>query len=228
MFNINFPKAVIFDMDGIIFDTEAIARRLWQEVFVQYGSSYTDEDYLKVIGRDMAATKQILLDDYGSELPIDEMFDVQDKMWQEETSKDAPPLKSGVFDILDYLSDRDIPCALGSSTYFDEVSQRLERSHLRHYFSVVVGGDCVTHAKPSPDIFLRCLEGLQAQNPQLKAEDCLVIEDSRNGLKAANNARIPAVMIPDLITPEDVDDDIDFVVFSSLSALLAELKKLTE
>ncbi|MCL2402762.1 MAG: HAD family phosphatase [Coriobacteriia bacterium] len=207
------PKAIIFDMDGVIFNTEVIARRLWREVFIEYGYEFSDETYKRLIGLPMHASYQLLTEIYGKGLPIEEMAKKQDTLWQKTTSGKKTELKSGVFEILDFLKSHEVPCAVGSSTYHDEVEERLKINGLRDYFDVVVGGDYVEHAKPAPDIFLKCAEYLNVQ-----PADCLVIEDSKNGLIAANAAGIPAVMIPDLI-PADEVDDLEFVMYVSLREL---------
>jgi len=209
-------KAVIFDMDGVIFDSEVLSRRLWREVFTDYGYSFTDETYRKLIGLPMHATYKLLAEIYGPELPIEEMAEKQDRLWQEKMCSPVE-LKPGVIEILDFLKEKDVPCAVGSSTYHDEVEERLKLSGLRDYFDVVVGGDYVENAKPAPDIFLKCAEYLK-----VSPADCLVIEDSANGLKAAQAAGIPAVMVPDLIPPSEVDSSIDFTINTSL----LELRKL--
>ena len=214
------PKAIIFDMDGVIFDSEVIARDCWRKVFSDYGYEFTDAIYKKLIGRSMPAAYQILTELYGSDLPINEMSVKQGALWQDATH-DTVRQKAGVAEILDYLKSINIPCAVGSSTSHVEVEERLQNCGLRDYFQVVVGGDYVEHAKPAPDIFLKCAEYLK-----VAPKDCLVIEDSNNGLRAAKTAGIPAVMIPDLLPADEIDDDIHFVEFSSLLDLLAHIKTL--
>ena len=206
-------KAVIFDMDGVIFNTEVLARRLWREVFEEYGYSFSDTTYKQLIGRSMPATYKILSEKYGAELPIKEMAAKQDALWQRATAE-AVEKKAGVHEILDYLQSRGIPCAVGSSTNHTEVEKRLEQNGLRDYFDVVVGGDYVENAKPAPDIFLKCAEYLQ-----LDPRNCLVIEDSVNGLRAAKAARMQAVMIPDLIPFDEVDQSLFLVAYPSLAEL---------
>jgi HAD superfamily hydrolase (TIGR01509 family) len=207
-------------MDGVIFDTERLARNLWREVFAAQGYNYSDEEYKKVIGRTMSVTEHILREDYGDKFPIDEMIEEQDSLWRRETANFID-LKPGVIELLDWLRKQEIPCAVGSSTNHEEVLSKLTVNGLRDYFVVVVGGDYVEQGKPAPDIFLKCLEYLE-----LNAIDCLVIEDSRNGLKAACTAGIPALMIPDLISEDDIDSDIDFAVCDSLLELKEQLQQL--
>jgi len=207
------PKVIIFDMDGVIFDTEVLARRLWQSVFEDYGYSLPDATYKKVIGRTMDAARQVLIDEYGPELPMDIMFDEQDALYRKITAQPISQ-KPGVIEILEYLKQRNIPCAVGSSTYHEDVENTLCVNGLRDYFATVVGGDYVAQGKPAPDIFLKCAEYLQVE-----PANCLVIEDSNNGLRAANAAGMRTVMIPDLIPANEIDSDLEFTVCSSLCEL---------
>ena len=204
------PAAVIFDMDGVLFDTEQLSRRLWREVFERYGIDFSDELFLKLIGRTMDAVYKTLALELGSGLPLQEIFDEQEDLYKETTSLPMP-LKPGVHELLDWLREQGIPCAVGSSTNHSEVEDTLAINDLRRYFPVVVGGDYVKHGKPAPDIFLKAAEYLQTE-----PANCLVIEDSNNGLKAAKAAHIPAIMVPDIVGPDEVDPDLQFTVCNSL------------
>jgi len=215
------PKAIIFDMDGVIFNTEVLSRRLWREVFAEYGYDFTDTTYKKLIGRSMPAAYRILAEEYGPELPITELAEKQDRLWQEATT-DFVEKKPGIHEILDFLNGISMPCAVGSSTNHIEVEERLALNGLRDYFDVVVGGDYVESAKPAPDIFLKCAEYLKVE-----PADCLVIEDSVNGLKAAKAAGTQAIMIPDLIpASEAAAEGLDFTTYASLGDLQAHLERL--
>jgi len=200
-------------MDGVIFNTEVLARRLWREVFKEYGYGFSDTTYKKLIGRSMPAAYRILSEEYGSELPIKEMAKKQDILWQEATAE-AAEKKEGIHEVLEYLQSRGIPCAVGSSTNHVEVEKRLEQNGLRDYFDVVVGGDYVENAKPAPDIFLKCAEYLGVD-----PRNCLVIEDSVNGLRAAKAAGMQAVLIPDLIPFDEIDRSLFLVAYPSLTEL---------
>jgi len=209
-------------MDGVILDSEVLARRLWHKMFESKGLSLPNETYKLVIGRTMAATREVFEGAFGSGLPWDEMFEVQDRWYHEEAAKGVP-LKSGVVEILEYLKSVDTPLAVGSSTCIADVKSCLNTAGVIGYFDVLVGGDQVDDGKPAPDIFLKCAKLLD-----VASADCLVIEDSKNGIRGANAADIPVVMIPDQIPAEDLDGaGLDFSVYSSLRELKEGLVALS-
>ncbi|MCL2680123.1 MAG: HAD family phosphatase [Coriobacteriia bacterium] len=201
-------------MDGVLFDTEVLARHLWQEIFSEYGYTLPDETYKKVIGRTMEAARHILVEEYGPDLPMDAMFDEQDVRYRAALAQHVPQ-KPCVNEILDYLQLINMPCALGSSTHYADVITHLQVNGLRDYFTAVVGGDCVAQGKPAPDIFLECAKQLA-----VAPAHCLVIEDSNNGLRAANAAGMQAIMVPDLLAPKDTDSDLNFTVCASLCEVM--------
>jgi len=213
-------KAVIFDMDGVIFNTEVLSRRLWREVFKEYGYGFSDTTYKKLIGRSMPDAYKILSEEYGPELPIEELAERQDALWHKATAGETEK-KAGIHEILEYLQSRGIPCAVGSSTNHVEVEKRLEQNGLRGYFDVVVGGDYVENAKPAPDIFLKCAEYLGVD-----PRNCLVIEDSVNGLRAAKAAGMQAALIPDLIPFDEIDRSLFLVAYPSLTELQEFLRNI--
>jgi HAD superfamily hydrolase (TIGR01509 family) len=212
--------AVIFDMDGVLLDSEVLARRLWVEVFADAGYDMPESIYHKTVGRTMAASRQLFHEYFPTinAVQMDELFRVQDALYRTQSAQ-GEQLRPGVVDLLDYLQKRGVVCAVGSSTYIDDVEEALTANGIRDYFSVVVGGDMVAKGKPAPDIYLKCLKELG-----LDAADCLVIEDSKNGLLAAREAEISAVMIPDLLSAEEISEPgfeagIDFEVFASLAEI---------
>jgi HAD superfamily hydrolase (TIGR01509 family) len=212
------PKAVIFDMDGVIFDTERLARELWEKVFADYGYTLTDDCFKSVIGRTIEDTMQIFEDAFGHDIPIQEMDEKQEALYQDYINKPLP-FKPGVFELIAYLDAHNLPKAVGSSTYTDQVKGILARNDILQHFQAVVGGDEVKQGKPCPDIFLKAAEQLG-----VAPKDCLVLEDSENGIKAANNAGIPVLMIPDLIPPEDIAPAAHFSVVQSLGEVIGLLQ----
>ena len=228
-------SAFIFDMDGVLLDSETVARSLWQEVFREAGYTLSNEEYQKVIGRTMEACKEIFHELFPSitSSEMDELFSVQEAKYNAETLK-GNQLKPGVKDLLEYFQAIEIPCALGSSTYKEDVWRALKANAIFDYFKVIVAGDMVPQGKPAPDIFLRAAFELG-----YKPKDCVVVEDSKNGLLAAVRAGIPAIMVPDLLTAKEVElascesgqtpllqIDKNFEVFDSLTDLQGFLESV--
>ena len=115
-----------------------------------------------------------------------------------ELRKKDYDLKPGVYELFDWLEANGVPTALASSTRYATVSGMLDKAELTEHFSAIVCGDMVTHSKPHPEIFLTAAERLGAP-----AADCWVIEDSYNGIRAAHNAGMHPLMVPDVLQPDD-------------------------
>lgn len=204
-------KAVIFDMDGVIFDTERICLESWKQAGAKYGINDIDEFFPSCIGSNSDVTRQLFLERYGEDFPYTQFRADAAVIFRQYSIPDGFPKKKGVINLLTYLKDNGIKSGLASSTALDLVKNELADAGLLHFFDVVIGGDCVTHSKPHPEIFLRCMELLNA-----KKETSLIIEDSYNGIKAASAAGIRCIMVPDLLPPTNETNAIAWKTLSSL------------
>ncbi len=191
-------SAVIFDMDGLMLDTETLAREAWFDTMREFGITLTDAIYLSVLGTTGARTRQIFTEAYGNHIPIDQMYARKQEWLDAAVREGRVRVKPGLIELLDYLDAHGIPKAVGSSTARSLVLKKLGAVGLADRFSVIVGGDEVDHGKPAPDIFLCCAE-LLAVSPS----NCLVLEDSDNGVRAAYAAGMHCIMVPDLKQPAD-------------------------
>ena len=211
-------QAVIFDMDGVIFDTEHLAMRLWIQAADELGIPGIAEIYPSVIGTTTTRTHEILAERYGASLPW-EAFDSRIRdLYHEHYEREGLPVKPGVPELLASLAANHVPLALASSTHSDLVRQELRDAGFLDYFDVVIGGDMVTHSKPHPEIFLRAAAALHAA-----PENCYVIEDSFNGIRAAAAAGAHSLMVPDLLQPTEEIRALSEQVFPSLHELLSFL-----
>ena len=186
-------KAVIFDMDGVIFDSERAVYALWCEMAEKYGFKNVDTPYYKSIGTNKDATRKIFLDFYGEDFAYDEYKKEQSVSYHKKYDGGRLPLKAGVFELLEYLKADGYFTAVASSTRSAVVQSQIEAAGLSKYFDRIIGGDMVEKSKPEPDIFL-----LAARELGLAAEECMVAEDSRNGVLAGYRAGMQVAMIPDL------------------------------
>jgi len=192
----SFPAAVIFDMDGLMFDTERLVLRAWTRAMADFGYSASEAVFLRSVGMTMARTNQVLRAEYGPDFPLDETNDrTGDYIWQEVDDLGAP-LKLGLLALLDYLDSRGIPRAVASSSDRRTVDRMLSAAGLLDGFAATVAGDEVTHGKPAPDIFLRAAALLD-----VAPEQCLVLEDSEAGTQSAKAAGMPCIIVPDLKQP---------------------------
>ena len=213
-------KAVIFDMDGLMFDTERLAREAWYRAMAEHGYALDDSVYLTAVGRTVDAACRIFLDALGPDLPIEDIEAAKARHLR-KMLKPSPPLKQGLVALLDGIDDLGMLTAVASSTARAEVEHRLSSAGLRERFDVVVGGDEVALGKPAPDLFLRAGEHLGV-NPG----GCVVLEDSEAGIGAAAAAGMIPVMVPDLVEPSPVVRELAAAVVCSLSEVLGVLRGL--
>ncbi len=207
-------SAVIFDMDGLMFDTERLARDAWRRAMAEYGYRLDDEVYLSAVGRTVEGACSVFVDALGPELPIAEIEAAKARYLQEMLAP-GPPLKHGLLDFLDGLEALGLPRAVASATVRDEVERRLARVGLLRRFGAVVGGDEVARGKPAPDLFLLAAERLGASSA-----GCVVFEDSEAGVMAAAAAGMAVVMVPDLVEPSPAARALAKAVLPSLAEAL--------
>lgn len=206
-------NAVIFDMDGLLFDTEMVYYEATQMVADQMGFPYDKEFYLRFLGvsdEEVWANYHEIFAEYGRETVqrfIDESF-------QETLSRFASgnvQLKPGVMELLDFLEEQDIPKVVASSNQRKVIELLLEKNNLLTRFDMIVSAENVKRAKPDPEIFL-----LAQQKLGTTKENTLILEDSQNGILAAEAAEIPVIMVPDLLEPSAELADKTVAVVSSL------------
>lgn len=215
-------KAVIFDMDGLLFDTEIVYYEASQMVADQMGFPYDKELYLKYLGvsdEEVWANYHQIFASFGKNNVQKFINDAY-----EETirwfSLGAVQLKPGVIELLDFLEEHRIPKVVASSNQRHIIELLLEKNQLTNYFETIVSAENVKRAKPDPEIFLLAHEYLGT-----KKQETLVLEDSKNGILAAASAEIPVIMIPDLLAPSEDLQQKTLAVLSSLHEVPGYLKK---
>ena len=207
------PITVIFDMDGVLFDSESV----YIEGYVMYAREYPDirETSLSCVGANGRKTREIFLQKYGKDFPFDDYY----QKVKAYVSSHPIPLKPGVFTIMNDLRGNGAKIALASSTSTASVMRMLDEAGLTEYFDVIVCGDMVSHSKPHPEIFLTAAERLGTE-----ARDCFVIEDSYNGVRAAHNAGMRPIMVPDLLQPDEEIRNLAETVLPNLTEAAEYLK----
>ena len=190
-------QGVIFDMDGLMFDTERIWATLWEPALAGLGLSYKeglDEAARGTAGDSMRA---VLRRFYGPDCDPDRIIEALHE--QGETAFLAPPPKKpGLDEILAWLEQRHIPMVVASSSRMASIRHHLDGWGLTHYFKVIVSGEQFSASKPNPEIFLRAAEALGTVPSRT-----LVLEDSYNGVRAGANGRFITVMVPDMTPAND-------------------------
>ncbi|MCL2332158.1 MAG: HAD-IA family hydrolase [Actinomycetia bacterium] len=191
-------SAVIFDMDGLMFDTERLGWRLLNQAGVEFGCNpISMERYTQAIGKTHTETRKIFSEmcdhDYALYNAVEARFWALDR---EYIRRAGPPTKPGLRDLLQSLKERGVPCALASSTRTERVEEHLNAAEITSYFQVVVGGEQAPASKPDPGIFL-----LAAEQLGQPAQRCLVLEDSCAGVRAGRSAGMYVIMVPDIVQP---------------------------
>jgi HAD superfamily hydrolase (TIGR01509 family) len=204
-------EAVVFDMDGILFDTERLCTQCWYESAIAMELGDIRQSVVECIGLNRNDTKEILFRLYGEDFPYETYMEAISYRMKEKIIKQGIPIKEGVFELLEFLTKNRYKLAVASSSRRATVLAHLERAKLKEYFSVVIGGDMVLHSKPKPDIYLMACEEIAVM-----PENALAIEDSPNGIQAAFSAGMKTIMVPDLIAPTKEIEKMLFKKFDSL------------
>lgn len=191
-----FPRqvaAVLFDMDGLLLDSEKPVRACTLAAALEIGQPISEEGFAAMIGQPGAATRALLLEHFGAPERLEIFFTNYRARMAVELEKGLP-LMQGVHEILDHLETLNLPSAVCTSTNSARARHHLERVGIWHRFQALVGGDEVARGKPAPDPYLETARRL-AVDPAA----CVVLEDSHNGIRAAHAAGTMAVMVPDLL-----------------------------
>ncbi len=204
-------KAVVFDMDGVIFDTEHLIIETWKPIEKKYNLKDIEKNCLKCTGVNSEATKQWFLDYYGQDFPYDKYKAEARALFFQTFGDGKKYIKKGVKELLAFLKEEGYKIALASSTREEFVRKELSSADLIHYFDELICGDMVQRSKPHPDIFLKACETLN-----IAPQYALGIEDSLNGVKAAHSAGMHIIMVPDLVAPTPEIEEIADAILDDL------------
>lgn len=205
------PKAVIFDMDGLMLDTEYLAMQAFLKAGKQLDLPLTKQIFIKLIGINEEESNKIIEKELGHPLPEDKLSKTFYHEYDNIIAEQGIPLKPGLLDLLDYLSKKSIKCAVVTSTKAELATERLNFVKILHYFSFIIGGDQVAHGKPNPEPYLKAVQRLN-----MRPQDCIVLEDSNNGIKSGCSAGLKVIAIPDLAPLSEESRRTAYKTFSSL------------
>ncbi len=183
-------------MDGTLLDTEGPVIQCWEEVCIAHGYQNPRPILHQMIGKNTKDSNDLLLAHFGASFALEELRQKKRVLLDAYVQRNGITVKPGAYATLEWLSEMQIPSAVASSTHREKVLSHLERTRLLQFFQKVVGGDQVQRGKPDPEIFLKT-----ADEMQVRPERCVVFEDSPNGVRAAQAARMQVIMIPDLVEP---------------------------
>jgi HAD superfamily hydrolase (TIGR01509 family) len=191
------PAAVLFDMDGLLLDTERTTRASMIAVMLAMGYPMTEAIYAELIGLPVDAERAHLADIFGNGFDYDEMRR-QRRAVDEARYGLSPPLRPGARAIVAAVARLGIPRAIATSSRRDKTLAYLANTGLLPMFDAVLTRDDVARGKPHPDLYIAAAAAL-GQTPGA----CLALEDSHNGVRAAHAAGVPVIMVPDLLPPTD-------------------------
>ena len=215
------PQAVVFDMDGLMLDTERMALRCWSRAATKLGVGFDTSLIPALIGRNAQDSRQFVLADYGSDYPIDALMLESRAQFDAIAQREGIAVKPGLLTLLDWLESLGVPRVIATSTRRERARTHLTRCALLARFHALVGGDEVDHGKPAPDIFL-----LAASRLNVDPAQCIVLEDSEHGVRGALAAGMIPIMVPDMLMPSDELLACEPLVLSSLGEVHAHLAQL--
>ena len=218
-------RAVLFDMDGTLIDTECVYRECWMRAMKEMDVSIdTEVFFTRVAGMNMRTLIAFCKEAYGEDFPISEIRDRRRAYLLEKVERDGIVCKTGVPMILEHLRTKGIKLALASSSGGDWVRQCLRLAGIdESLFDYIITGDRVTRSKPDPEIFLMAADALG-----VKPSECVVAEDSTNGVLAGHAAGMKTVMIPDLQPCTDELRPLLWACIDTLELLPAMIQKYNE
>ena len=210
--------AVIFDMDGLMLDTEPLYRAAWKKATAEFGYTLTDEAHGRIMGHSTAGAERVVFEEFGAAFPMD-AFRTRRRELEAEFQSAPLPKKPGLDELLDFLDSRGLRKAVATSTRREMAISQLTVNGLIHRFDAVATGDEVENGKPAPDLFLLAANRLRAE-PAM----CLVLEDAAPGVLGAHRAGMRVYVVPDLQPPTKPVLELADGEFDSLEAVEIHLK----
>ncbi|MEZ4728263.1 MAG: HAD family phosphatase [Caldilineaceae bacterium] len=188
--------AVVFDMDGLMVDTESIYHAAWRNAAATLGYTLSDETLRATTGRPLRDCYQVLQAAVEDAFPMTTFWELWPRLWYEHIYAHGVAQKPGLSELLDLLDAHQIPKAVATSTVYQEALFTLQQADIADRFSLIISGDQIVNGKPAPDIFLRAAEQLG-----VPPQSCLAFEDSEAGVLAATTAGMVTIMVPEIRDP---------------------------
>lgn len=216
------PQGVVFDMDGLLLDSERVARECFVAACRDCDWDPDLDVYDLCIGSTYAATEQILCSNFGPQFPWEAVRERWDALYHAHVLHQPLAVKSGAVELLELLGDHEVPMALATSTRRETTSTKLDNAKLSAHFEHLVCGGETTRGKPHPDPYLEAVQRLG-----LTPDVCWACEDSDNGVRAAVAAGLTVFQVPDLVAPADALKRLGHAIVASLDEVVAILRSLS-
>ena len=213
-------RVVIFDMDGLMFDTERLNKEKMEEVLTLYGYKIHDEIFYKTIGISKSSAIKEFVSFYGINFPYEEIFKKRREIINDYIEKNGVPIKYGLLELINYLKNNKIKIVVATSSYRKLANYLLSKANIINDVDFLVCGDDINKSKPAPDIFFKALE-----LSNTKSCNAIVLEDSPMGVIAANKANIKVIVIPDIFPTKEEIKRICYREFTNLKLVKEFLVK---
>ena len=210
-------KAIIFDMDGLMIDSERVTFECYQERLKDMNLTMDEEFYKTLLGKPIKGIYQRFYDVYGNDFPIENVIQDVHQLMAERFETEGVPVKKGLVELLHYLKDNNYKTIVATSSNRDRVDKILAQAKITEFFDDSICGDEVTKGKPNPEVFLKSCQ---------KLGEAIVLEDSEAGIQASYDANIKVICIPDMKYPEKQYEEKTFKILKDLTEVTAYLKSL--
>lgn len=214
-------KAIIFDMDGLMIDSERVTFECYQERLKDMNLTMDEEFYKTLLGKPIKGIYQRFYDVYGNDFPIENVIQDVHQLMAERFETEGVPVKKGLVELLHYLKDNNYKTIVATSSNRDRVDKILAQAKITEFFDDSICGDEVTKGKPNPEVFLKSCQKLG-----VKVDEAIVLEDSEAGIQASYDANIKVICIPDMKYPEKQYEEKTFKILKDLTEVTAYLKSL--
>ncbi|QEY33656.1 HAD family phosphatase [Caproiciproducens galactitolivorans] len=211
-------KAVIFDMDGTMFDTERVKMQAWAKAGQELHCADAHEIYGQIMGFTYEYVEKAFKDAYGKDFPYEDFIKLGTKYFKGYLAENGVPVKAGLYTLLDYLKANGYKIAVATSTQRKTTLHHLKSTNTLPYFDAIVCGDMLEKSKPDPDIYLKAAAALQ-----VPPTECMAVEDSLNGITSAYRAGMKTVMVPDMVKPNSELNKMLYACVKTLDEIIAIL-----
>lgn len=213
-------KAVIFDMDGLMLDTEYLSVLAFDYAGEKIGIGPAGYMNDRMIGLTWEATQPIWVAQFGDRYKADEFKQYRNEFFARYFEEKGVPVKPGLLELLDFLKERGYKLAVASSSSTKSVMSQLQAIDVYKYFSAIITGDMVKRSKPAPDIYKLACEAV-GEDPI----DCVALEDGKNGILSAHSAGCRVIMVPDMLQPDDEVKKLVVSIEESLFGVIEYFRK---
>lgn len=214
-------KAIIFDMDGLMIDSERVTFECYQERLKDMNLTMDEEFYKTLLGKPIKGIYQRFYDVYGNDFPIQNVIQDVHQLMAERFETEGVPVKKGLVELLHYLKDNNYKTIVATSSNRERVDKILAQAKITEFFDDSICGDEVTKGKPNPEVFLKSCQKLG-----VNVDEAIVLEDSEAGIQASYDANIKVICIPDMKYPEKQYEEKTFKILKDLTEVTVYLKSL--